>query len=164
MPDECPWGGDRRPAELEERPAVVALLVLLAVLVACAALWSLAPAGVEGAPAPAYREPAPLARRIEGGWGMTWGGCVGTCELSRGGLWVCQVGEDVWSGSWSLDGRTLTIRERRLTMPGIDPPEMTYAVELADDAPHLPGVAGTIGGTTPFALRPDGVRRSRRRD
>lgn len=90
-----------------------AVIFFASVLVA--ALCTMAfTATAHGAPAPVYREPPPLDKRIEGGWKMEWAGAAWTCYFSPQGFCGCQRGEEIWHGDWSLDGTTLTIRQTRI--------------------------------------------------
>jgi len=141
MCDDCP------PPQHRDCWAWLSLLLLLAALLVVAAIASRAC----GAPVPVYRAPAPLAKRIEGGWNLAWSGSVGTCHLGRDGYWTARIGEATWYGSWSLKGETLTIRETCFSRP--EAGETVYTITLADD-PHKPGASGTIGTGGAFALTP----------
>ena len=114
------------------------------------------PPRAKSAPAPAYKAPPPLVKRIEGGWHMEWAGSTWTCYFSPQGFVGCNRGGEVWHGDWSLDGRVLTIRQTRIDEAE---PAKEWTVTLDEGVVPGGGLDGTIAGGGAFALRPDPATR-----
>lgn len=101
------------------------------------------------APAPVYREPPPLHKRIEGSWDMNWSGSRWECTVCPDGVWGCSRCEELWYGTWKLSGNDLILRGRRLDTFEEQQYEWTVTIETI----RSKHVVGTLPSGQSIILR-----------